>query len=129
MKSRFQVQSAPCRPQPSGLRPKLQVSSLPQVSGFPPAFALVPCQQKGDHPEIKLISEITLDCLELPSVRRLKLARILIDVSDPSQDFSPEVQAAWDDEIQARVEAARNGSAKSRPPAGVFARLDQLYPA
>ena len=78
---------------------------------------------------MKLISEITLECLELPSVQRLKLARILIEVSDPSRDFAPEAQAAWDDEIHARVEAVQNGSAKSRPLAEVFARLDQLYPA
>ena len=78
---------------------------------------------------MKLISEITLDCLELPSVQRLKLARILIEVSDLGQDFFPEVQGAWDEEIHARVEAVKNGSAKSRPLAEVFARLDQLYPA
>ncbi len=78
---------------------------------------------------MKLISEITRDCLELPAAQRLKLARILIDVSDPSQDFSPGVQAAWDEEIDARVEAVKNGSAKSSPLAEVFTRLDQRYPA
>ena len=78
---------------------------------------------------MKLISEITRDCLELPSAQRLKLARILIDVSEPGQDFSPGVQAAWDDEIGARVEAVKNGTAKSRPIADLFAQLDQLYPA
>ena len=78
---------------------------------------------------MKLISEITRDCLELPSAQRLKLARILIDVSEPGQDFSPEVEAGWEEEIGARVEAVKNGSAKARPMADVFARFDQLYPA
>lgn len=78
---------------------------------------------------MKLISEITRECLELPSAQRLKLARILIDVSEPGQDFSPEVQAAWDEEIGARVDAVKNGSANSRPIAEVFAQLDELYPA
>lgn len=78
---------------------------------------------------MKLISEITRDCLELPSAQRLKLARILMDVSEPDQDFSPGVQVAWDDEIGARVEAVRNGTAKSRPIADLFAQLDELYPA
>ena len=78
---------------------------------------------------MKLISEIPRDCLELPSAQRLKLARILIDVSEPGQDFSPEVEAVWEEEIGARVEAVKNGSAKARPMADVFARLDQLYPA
>lgn len=77
---------------------------------------------------MKLISEITRECLELPSAQRLKLARILIDVSEPGQDFSPEVQAAWDEEIGARVDAVKNGSAGSRPLAEVFAQLDELYP-
>jgi len=78
---------------------------------------------------MKLISEITMDCLELPSAQRLKLARILIDVSEPDQDFSPNVQAAWDDEIGARVQAVKNGTARSRPMADLFAELDQHYPA
>jgi hypothetical protein len=78
---------------------------------------------------MKLISEIARDCLELPTTQRLKLARILMDVSEPGQDFSPEVQVAWDDEIEARVEAVKNGTAKSRPIADVFAHLDQLYTA
>ena len=78
---------------------------------------------------MKPISEITKDCLDLPSAQRLKLARILIDVSEPGQDFSPEVQSAWEEEIQARVEAVKNGTARSRPMAEVFAQLDQLYPA
>jgi hypothetical protein len=78
---------------------------------------------------MKLMSEITKDCLDLPSAQRLKLARILIDVSEPGQDFSPEVQTAWEDEIGARVEAVKNGTARSRPIADVFAQLDAIYPS
>ena len=78
---------------------------------------------------MKLISEIARDCLELPSAQRLKLARILMDVSEPDQDFSPDAEAAWEDEIRARVDAVKNGSAHSRPIAEIFAQLDQLYPA
>ena len=75
------------------------------------------------------MSEITRDCLELPTAQRLKLARILMDVSEPGQDFSPNVEAAWDDEISARVIAVKNGTAGSRPLVDVLAQLDQLYPA
>lgn len=78
---------------------------------------------------MKLMSEITKDCLDLPSAQRLKLARILIDVSEPGQDFSPEVQTAWEDEIGARVEAVKNGTARSRPLEEVFAQLDAKYPS
>ncbi len=78
---------------------------------------------------MKLISEITKDCLELPSAQRLKLARILMEVSEPGQDFSPGLETAWEDEIGARVDAVKNGTARSRPISEVFAELDRLYPA
>ena len=78
---------------------------------------------------MKLIAEITKDCLELPSSQRLKLARILLDVSEPDQDFSPEVTTAWEDEIGARMAAVINGTARSRPIVDVFSDLDQRHPA
>jgi hypothetical protein len=78
---------------------------------------------------MKLMSEITKDCLELPSAQRLKLARILMDVSEPDQNFSPDVETAWEEEIGARLLAVRDGTARSRPIAEVFQQLDQLYPA
>ena len=78
---------------------------------------------------MKVIAEIARDCMDLPSVQRLKLARILLDVSEPDQDFSPEVETAWEEEIAARVAAVINGTAKSSPLAEVFAQLDHLYPA
>jgi len=78
---------------------------------------------------MKMISEITKDCLELSATERLKLARILMDVSESSQDFSPDAEAAWEDEISARAEAVKTGNARSRPVAEVFVELDQLYPA
>ena len=78
---------------------------------------------------MKLLSEIARDCLELPSAQRLKLARILIDVSEPGQDCAADIQASWDGEIGARIDALKNGTAKTLPIAEVFAQLDQLYPA
>lgn len=78
---------------------------------------------------MKLISEITKDCLELPSAQRLKLARILMEVSESDQDYSSDAEAVWEDEIQARLEAVKTGCASSRPVGEVLAYLDQLYPA
>ena len=78
---------------------------------------------------MKVIAEITRDCLDLPSSQRLKLARILLDVSEPDQDFSPEVEIAWEEEIHARVHAVITGTARSRPIADVLADLDHRYPA
>jgi hypothetical protein len=78
---------------------------------------------------MKAMAEVTRDCLELPSAQRLKLARILLDTSESGQDFSPEVDAAWDLEICARMNAVRNGTAKSSPVAEVLSRFEKLYPA
>ena len=78
---------------------------------------------------MKAIAEITRECLDLPSSQRLKLARILLDVSEPDQDFSPEVATDWEDEIAARMAAVINGTARSRPIADVFQDLDLRDPA
>jgi hypothetical protein len=75
------------------------------------------------------MNEIIRDCLELPSAQRLKLARILLDTSESDQNFSPGVEAAWNEEIAARMKAVLNGSAKSSPLAEVLARFEKLYPA
>lgn len=78
---------------------------------------------------MKAMAEVTRDCLELPSAQRLKLARILLDASESGQDFSPDVDAEWNEEISARMNAVLNGTAKSSPLAEVLARFEKLYPA
>ena len=78
---------------------------------------------------MKLLSEITKDCLELPSVQRLKLARILIDVSEPTIDPTLESDSAWEEEIAARIQAVKTGSARSRPIKDAFKDLDAKYPS
>ena len=78
---------------------------------------------------MKLLADITKDCLDLPSAQRLKLARILIDVSEPLGDFSPDTELVWEDEIAARIEAVKNGSARSRPVSDAFCELDAKYPS
>jgi hypothetical protein len=78
---------------------------------------------------MKVIAEITRDCLDLPSSQRLKLARILLETSEPDQDFSPEVASEWEVEIVARMAAVINGTARSRPVADVFQALDLRHPA
>jgi hypothetical protein len=78
---------------------------------------------------MKQLAEITKDCLDLPSAQRFKLARILIDVSEPAGEFSPDTESAWDEEIAARVEAVKNGSARSRPVVEALRDLDAKYPS
>jgi len=77
---------------------------------------------------MKAIAEIARDCLDLPSSQRLKLARILLDVSEPDQDHSAEVEATWEAEICARVQEVIKGTAQSLPLADVMADLDRRYP-
>jgi hypothetical protein len=93
------------------------------------SFNLPKHLKRGSSNLMKVMAELTKDCLELPSAQRLKLARILLDASEPDQDFSPEVEAAWDEEIAARMKTVLNGSAKSSSLTEVLARFEKLYPA
>lgn len=77
---------------------------------------------------MKVLSELAKDAVELPPVQRLTLARILLDLSDESQDFSPNVEAAWEKEICRRMEEVKAGRARSGGFDEVFARLDQRFP-
>ena len=76
---------------------------------------------------MKTIPEIAKDALELPTAQRLTLARILLDLSDEPQEFSPEVQAAWDQELLQRIEEVKAGRSRSSSVDEVFARLDQRF--
>lgn len=78
---------------------------------------------------MKAIADLTRDCLELPTAQRLQLARLLIEGAEAQADYSPEAEAAWEDEIQARLRAVQDGTARSRPADEVFAALDRRFPA
>ena len=78
---------------------------------------------------MKAISELAKDALELPSHQRLTLARILLDVSEDDLDFSPQVEAAWEDEICRRMKAVETGAATTRSLEDVFADLDRRFPS
>ena len=67
--------------------------------------------------------------MELPPPHRLTLARILLDLTKQDQDFSPEVEAAWDEEISRRLTAVQARTAHSRSLDEVFATLDRRFPA
>jgi putative addiction module component (TIGR02574 family) len=78
---------------------------------------------------MKILSDIAKDALELPPAQRLILARILLDLSESDQDFSPEVEAAWEQEIVRRLEAVKTGKAQSKSCERVFAELDGRFPS
>lgn len=76
---------------------------------------------------MKMLSEIARDALELSSVQRLTLARILLELSEKDQAFSPELDRAWDEEIVRRMKAVEAGTAQSRSFDEVFADLDARF--
>ncbi len=75
------------------------------------------------------IAEIARECLELPVSQRLRLVRVLLDVSEPDMDELRGVEEAWDDEIGARIEAVRNGLAGSQSVEELWSEIDHSRPA
>jgi len=82
---------------------------------------------RTDNYRIKTLSDVAKDALELPAGQRLTLARILLDLSEPDQDFSAEAEAAWEQEIVRRMEAVKAGTAQSKSFDRVFAELDSRF--
>lgn len=78
---------------------------------------------------MKAISQLAKDALELSSTQRLTLARILLDLSEEDQEFSPEVDNAWEEEICRRMKAVEAGTARAGSMEEVFADLDRRFPS
>ena len=78
---------------------------------------------------MKALAEITRDALELPDAQRRALARILLEVSEVDKGFSPDAEAAWEEEICKRIGAVKSGTASSRSLEEVFAELDRRFPS
>jgi hypothetical protein len=76
---------------------------------------------------MRVLSEIAKEALDLPPVQRRMLARILLDLSEDDQDFSPEVEVAWEQEICQRMSSVTAGTARSRSFDDVFAELDRRF--
>jgi hypothetical protein len=47
----------------------------------------------------KTLTEVTRDAADLPEIERLKLVRILLDLSESEIEPTPDVQEDWDREI------------------------------
>jgi putative addiction module component (TIGR02574 family) len=78
---------------------------------------------------MKVLAELAKDALELTPIQRLTLARILLDLSDESQDFSPGVEEAWEAEICRRMDTVKSGHACSSTWNEALGRLNQRFPA
>ena len=57
----------------------------------------------------KALDEVTREAIQLPRQQRLVLAGLLLELDDAGA--GPEVDAAWEQEIRARIEAVDDGSA------------------
>jgi len=57
----------------------------------------------------KAFEELTIEAIKLPRSKRLVLAGLLLELDDVGDDA--EVDAAWEDEILARIRAVDDGSA------------------
>ena len=76
---------------------------------------------------MKVLSDIAKEALDLPPAQRRVLARVLLDLSEDDQDYSPEVEAAWEEEIGRRMESVTTGTARARSFEAVFADLDRRF--
>lgn len=63
----------------------------------------------------KTLTELTRDAAGLPAPERLKLARILLDLSESDTAPTADVQAAWDQEIERRLLELRSGTVQGVP--------------
>ena len=61
---------------------------------------------------LKTLAEVTCDAADLPAPERLKLARILLDLSEPATESPDDIQNAWDQEIERRLQELRSGKVK-----------------
>jgi putative addiction module component (TIGR02574 family) len=70
-----------------------------------------------------LLEEVTREAMSLPRHQRLSLARLLMESDDPGS--ATDVEAAWEAEIEARVQAVNEGRIEGIPYEQVLARLDR----
>jgi putative addiction module component (TIGR02574 family) len=69
------------------------------------------------------LEDVAREAIALPRHQRLSLARLLIELDDPGSDA--DVDVAWDDEIQARLQAVKEGRVEGVPFEEVLARVDR----
>jgi putative addiction module component (TIGR02574 family) len=75
----------------------------------------------------KTLIEVARDAAELPTNDRLKLARILLDLSDTDAEPQEEAQAAWDIEIERRLQELRSGKATGVPLEQVKQKIEARF--
>ena len=73
----------------------------------------------------KTFEKITDEALSLPSEKRAELANTLISSLEESVDA--DVEAAWEEEIEKRVNDIKSGKVSGVPAEEVFAKLNAKY--
>jgi putative addiction module component (TIGR02574 family) len=72
----------------------------------------------------KTLTEVTKDAAELSVAEQLKLARILLELSEMDSAPQEEVQQAWESEIERRLHELRSGKIKGVPLEEVKKRME-----
>jgi putative addiction module component (TIGR02574 family) len=75
----------------------------------------------------KTLTKLVQDAAELPGEDQLKLARILLELSEPDSAPSAEVEEAWDKEIERRLQELRSGKVKGVPLQEVRKRIESRF--
>ena len=77
----------------------------------------------------RTLKEVTRDAADLPAPERLKLASILLDLSEPAMESPDDVQNAWDQGIERRLQELRSGKVKGVPIEEVKAKIEARLPS
>jgi putative addiction module component (TIGR02574 family) len=72
----------------------------------------------------KTLAEITREAADLTPQDQLKLARIMIDLSEDKVESLAEIDQAWDEEIERRIDEMRSGKVKGVPLKDVKRRIE-----
>ncbi len=74
---------------------------------------------------VKVLPEIAKNVTQLPRQQRLALARFLLDLDDSGAN--KEVEAVWDQEVQARIKAFDDGLVEAVPYEDVKKEWDSRF--
>jgi putative addiction module component (TIGR02574 family) len=77
----------------------------------------------------KTLSEVTQEAAKLPGPDRLKLAHILLELSEPEAEPHADVQDAWDSEIERRLQELRSGQVEGVPLEKVKKKIEGRFPS
>ena len=75
----------------------------------------------------KTLTEVTRDAAELSAPERLKLARMLLEMSEEEPEPPADVEDAWDKEIERRLHELRSGGVKAVPLEEVKRKIERRF--